>query len=226
MADDFTRDFGGSYYTPHLQTWLEEVYVREPEAKLAAVRRAEQAGMPAIQISPLDGQLLFVLLRMIRAKRVVEIGTLSGYSGLWILEALGEGGRLFTIEADPNHAEVARGTFTAAGLGDRVDLRVGRGMDVLPELTPLAPFDAVFIDADKQGMPGYLAWASLHLRPGGLVLADNSFLFGYLTDRVPDDPSYNTVIDAVKSFHETLARDFDAVPISTPQGLAVGIKRG
>lgn len=226
MADEYTRELAGSYYTVALQRFLIDTYVRPTPAQALALARGRAADMPQIQISELDGQLLRVLLRMARATRVVEIGTLAGYSGVWILEALPEDGHLYTIEADPRHAEVARGTFREAGLAHRVTVKEGLGNDVLPTLTGEGPFDAVFIDADKGSMPAYLSWARANLRPGGLVLVDNAFLFGCLTDREPDDEGYRPVIEAVRRFHQELAETFDAVPIPTPQGLSVGIQRG
>ena len=226
MADEFTRELAGSYYTVALQNFLTDVYVSETPAQELALAGGLEAEMPQIQISGLDGQLIRVLLRMIGAKRVVEIGTLAGYSAAWIAESLPSDGHLFTIEADPKHAAVARKSLSEGGLGEKVTVLDGFGNDVLPTLSDQAPFDAVFVDADKGSIPGYMAWAAKHLRTGGLVLVDNAFLFGYLTDREPEDESYKTVIAAVRRFHAELAEHFDAAPIPTPQGLAIGLKRG
>lgn len=224
MGDDFTR-LAGSYYTLNLQNYLESVYVKPTRAQALAEAAGQRAEMPQIQISSLDGLLISVLLKMIGAKKVVEIGTLSGYSGVWIAESLPEDGHLWTIEYDEKHAQVAQGVFDEAGFSDRITLTQGAGLDILPTLESEGPFDAVFMDADKVNMPNYLDWASKNLRKGGLVLGDNSFLFGYLSDREPEDPEYNHTIDEVKRFHRNLAEQFDAVPIPTPQGLSVGIKR-
>lgn len=225
MADANTHA-GGSYYTPNLRQYLSQTYTRETPSMIKSLDRLRQAGMPQINVTALDGKLLAVLVKMMQARKVVEIGTLSGYSALWMAGALPEGGHLWTIEMDPAHAAVARQTFEESEHRAKISLLEGRGMEVLPTLEVFGPFDVVFMDADKQSMPLYLDWARRHLRPGGLVMADNSFLFGFLTDRVPEDTSYQTVIDEVRRFHTELARDFDSMVIPTPEGLAIGVQRG
>jgi len=175
-------------------------------------------GIPAIQVGPSDGKLLALLLRMIGARKVVEVGTLVGYSAIHMARALGPGGRLWSIEFDPQHAEIARGNLAAAGVADRVSVLVGAGRDVLPTLVTHAPFDAVFIDADKVNYDKYGAWATEHLRKGGLVLGDNAYLFGELLE----DSDRGR---AMRGFHEHVAKTCDSVCIPTPDGLVVGIKR-
>jgi caffeoyl-CoA O-methyltransferase len=132
--------------------------------------------------------------------------------------ALPADGVLHTLELDPRHAEVARGNFEAAGLASKIKLHVGSARELLPALSPLGPFDAMFLDADKEGYPEYVAWAAKNLRPGGLLLADNSYFFGKL---MADDPA----AAAMRRFHELAARDFDGVCAPTPDGLVIGIKR-
>jgi len=175
-------------------------------------------GIPAIQVGPSDGKLLALLLRMIGARKVVEVGTLVGYSAIHMARALGPGGRLWSIEFDPQHAEIARGNLAAAGVADRVSVLVGAGRDVLPTLATHAPFDAVFIDADKVNYAHYGQWAIDHLRPGGLVLGDNAYLFGELLD----DSDRGR---AMRAFHERVAATCDSVCAQTPEGLVIGIKR-
>ncbi len=175
-------------------------------------------GIPAIQVGPSDGKLLALLLRMIGARKVVEVGTLVGYSAIHMARALGPGGRLWSIEFDPRHAEIARGNLAAAGVADRVSVLVGAGREVLPTLAAHAPFDAVFIDADKVTYAHYGQWAIDHLRPGGLVLGDNAYLFGELLDD-------SDRARAMREFHEHVAATCDSVCAQTPEGLVIGVKR-
>ena len=173
--------------------------------------------MPAIMVGPSEGRLLGLVCRLAGVKKAVEIGTLAGYSAIHIARALPADGHLWTIEFDPTHAEIARGNLAEAGVADRVTVVVGAGVDVLPTLEPHGPFDAVFCDADKISYPFYGAWAARHLRPGGIVLGDNAYLFGELMDASPRG-------EAMRAFHEQVARDFDSVCIPTPDGLVLGIK--
>ena len=215
MADSVTRA-GDRHATTAILDYVNRVHA----AHDAGLARAFEVpdGIPAIQISPSDGKLLELLLRLVRAARVVELGTLVGYSAIHIARALAPGGHLWSIEYDPRHAEVGRANLAAAGVGDRVTVLVGAGRSVLPTLGGHAPFDAVFIDADKVSYDHYGQWAIEHLRPGGLVLGDNAYLFGELMD----DSDRGR---AMRSFHEQVAKSCDSVCIPTPDGLVVGIKR-
>ena len=154
------------------------------EALDAALAAAEAAGLPAIQVSPPQGKLLQLLARTSAARTMLEFGTLGGYSTIWLARALPEGGRLITLEADPDYAEVARANIERAGLGEVVELRVGPALETLPALEDegAGPFDLVFIDADKVNTPDYFAWALEHTRPGGLIVADNVVRDGALVD--------------------------------------------
>jgi predicted O-methyltransferase YrrM len=175
------------------------------EALDAAVRASEEAGLPAIQVSPPQGQLLHLLARAIGAKTVLEFGTLGGYSAIWLARALPEGGRLVTLEAEPRYAEVARASIARAGLSGLVDLRVGPALDLLPELEAegAGPFDLTFIDADKIHTPDYFAWSIEHSHPGGLVVADNVVRGGTLAEAGSDDPT----TAAQRRLHERIAAD-------------------
>src|SRR5438445_3956852 len=154
-----------------LRAYRHELFAREDSA-LAAVRARHQAeGLPGINISPEEGKLIAVLLRAAQARRVLEIGTLGGYSGIWIARALAPGGQLITIEKDHRHAAFARRSFVEAGVADRVELRVASARDLLPTLKP--GFDAVFIDADKESQVFYFHESMRLLRLGGLLLCDN-----------------------------------------------------
>jgi len=149
---------------------------------------------------------------------VVEVGTLAGYSAIRIARALPADGKLFTIELDPRHAEVARNAIAVAGQSATVEVLVGAGVDVLPTLEKHGPFDAVFIDADKRSYDAYGRWAAKNLRTGGLLLGDNAYLFGKLLDQDPE-------AEAMRRFHEEAVKAFDTTCIPTPDGLLLGIKR-
>jgi caffeoyl-CoA O-methyltransferase len=215
MADSASRA-GGRYTQPEILDYVNRVHVPH-DAGLARAYEVPE-GIPAIQVSPSDGRLLALLLQLVQAKRVVEVGTLVGYSAIHMARALAPGGHLWSVEYEPRHAEVARANFAAAGVADRVTVHVGAGRDVLPSLEAHGPFDAVFIDADKVNYAHYGQWAIDHLRPGGLVLGDNSYLFGELLE----DSDRGR---AMRAFHELVAQHCDSVCAPTPEGLVVGIKR-
>lgn len=159
-----------------------------PDPALAAALAAQQeAGLPAIEVSPVTAKLLHLLVRISGARRVLEIGTLGGYSTIWLARALPEGGHVVTIEAEERNAGIARGNLARAGVADRVDVRVGRGLDVLPSLIGEEPFDLVFVDADKESNPGYLNWAARLGRPGTVVVLDNVVRAGAVADPPPGD---------------------------------------
>ena len=173
--------------------------------------------MPEIQLGPAEGRLLELLVRLAGARKVVEIGTLAGYSALWMARALPEGGRLWTIEADPRHAGVAAEVIGEAGMGDRITVIKGDAAELLPKLSDSGPFCAVFIDADKARYDLYGRWATENLREGGLLIGDNAYLFGRLLEESDD-------ARAMRSFHEEMAQSYRSVCIPTPDGLAVGMR--
>lgn len=150
-----------------------------------------QAGLPAISVSAAQGQMLHLLARMTGARRILEIGTLGGYSTLFLARALPPDGRIVTLEFDPHHAAVARANFTRAGISARVDLRVGRAVDTLPllEAEGAGPFDFIFIDADKPSNPDYLAWSLRLARPGTVIVCDNVVRDGKVLDAASTDPA-------------------------------------
>jgi caffeoyl-CoA O-methyltransferase len=217
MADTDSRA-GTRYDDAAIRDYVHRVHAPHDAALDAAFRASEWADIPAIQLGQSEGRLLEILLRMVGARRVVEVGTLAGYSAIRCARAIGPTGRLWTVEVDPRHAEVARANLQRAGLADRVDVLLGPALEVLPTLERQAPFDAVFIDADKVNYDRYGAWAVANLRRGGIVLGDNAFLFGELLD----DSDRGR---AMRAFHELVARDCDSVCIPTPDGLVLGIKR-
>ncbi|MFD0021996.1 O-methyltransferase [Streptomyces sp. NPDC058382] len=175
------------------------------EALDAAVEASDRAGLPAIQVAANQGKLLNLLARLQGARTVLEIGTLGGYSTIWLARALPEGGGLVTLEADPGNAEVARGNIERAGLSDVVEIRVGPALDTLPELAAqgYGPFDVVFIDADKPSNPDYLAWSLKLTRPGSLIVADNVVRDGEVTDGGSQDPK----VRGVRRFTELVAAE-------------------
>jgi caffeoyl-CoA O-methyltransferase len=203
-----------------LLRYLNRVFRPEDPVLKEARERSLKAGLPEIQVGPLDALHLEVLARAAGARKAVEIGTLGGYSGIALARALGKDGRLHTFELDPKHAEVARESFRKAGVLDRVRIHVGPALERLPECEEDAPFDLVFIDADKENYPAYLSWAADHLRVGGVVLGDNAFAFGEIVDGRAAGPV------AMRKFNEELATGgrFRATMIPTGEGLAMGVK--
>lgn len=169
-----------------------------------ALRRAEDAGLPAIQVSASQGRLLQVLAMTCGARSILEIGTLAGYSTIWLARALPADGRLLSLELDPTHAEVARENLRAAGLADRVEVQVGHALEVLDELrdSAIEPFDLVFIDADKQPYTEYLHGAVELARPGTLIVADNVVRQGRILD-----PGDDEAAAGVARFNAALAAD-------------------
>jgi predicted O-methyltransferase YrrM len=169
-----------------------------------ALADSAAAGLPAINVSPVQGKLLHLLARAIGARKILEIGTLGGYSTIWLARALPDGGRVISLEADPRHAEVARANIARAGLDDRVEVRLGMALDLLPELAERAePFDFVFIDADKPNNAAYFDWALKLSRPGSIIVVDNVVRGGDVIDADNDDAT----VQGVRRFLERLATE-------------------
>jgi len=212
---------------PALAAWAEAVYAPEDEVLREIRERSEAAGLPPVQVGRFDGLHLEVLARAAGARRAVEIGTLGGYSGVCLLRGMGPEGILHTFEFDPRHAEVARESFARAGVAGRAVIHVGRALERLRDVEAGGPFDLVFVDADKGGYPAYLAWAEVHLRVGGLLLADNTFGFGHVHD--PSGAGEDAPAMApLRAISERLARSgrFRATILPTAEGLSVGVKIG
>jgi predicted O-methyltransferase YrrM len=173
---------------------------------LDAARAAnEKADLPAIDVTRLQGKFLEFLVRISGARNILEIGTLGGYSTIWLARALPGDGRVVSLELDPHHAEVARANLQSAGLLDYVDVLVGPAIETLPTLekTATVPFDLIFIDADKQSYPEYLAWALKLSRAGTVIVADNVVRQGKVIDPESDDPN----VRGVRRFTEMLAAE-------------------
>ncbi|MGF1646699.1 MAG: O-methyltransferase [Kineosporiaceae bacterium] len=200
-------------------------------AREEAVRAAEAAGLPDIQVSPLQGALLHILARSSRARRVLEIGTLGGYSTLWLARALPPDGLVVTLEVNPHHADTARATLEAAGLGDVVEVRVGAALAGLATLEAerADPFDLVFVDADKQENPRYLEHALRLTRPGSLIVVDNVVRDGAVADGSSTDPAVigtRAMIDAVAAEPRLTATAVQTVGVKGYDGLLIALVTG
>jgi len=193
--------------TPEMEIWdkvdryLEEKLVQSDDALEAALEASDEAGLPAISVSPSHGKLLWILARLVNAKRILEIGTLGGYSAIWMARALPAGGRLISLEAVDKHARVARANFAKAGLEEKVEVRVGPALDTLPSLP--GPFDLSFIDADKQSNPEYFSWALKLSRPGSLIVVDNVVRDG----KVIDSRSRDASVQGVRRLNDLIAAE-------------------
>ena len=170
--------------------YLGVMLVPEDETTRQALRSSVAAGLPAIHVSPTQAQFLWILARSIGARRILEIGTLGGYSSIWLARALAPGGKLITLEAIPLHAQVAQSNLERAGLSDLVELRQGLALNTLPQLAAVScgPFDLVFIDADKPNAVPYFDWALELSRPGSLIIVDNVIRQGEIIDPASADP--------------------------------------
>jgi caffeoyl-CoA O-methyltransferase len=186
-----------------IDDYVEERFAPQDEALEAAVRESRRAGLPEIQVSPNEARLLQLFAEMVGARRLLEVGTLGGYSAIHFGRALPEGGELISLEIDERHAGVARENVERAGLSDKVEIRVGDARELLAQIAEKeeGPFDVVFIDADKEGYPEYLDWALRLTRPGSLILGDNTIRGGSVLD--PEDGSAR----ATGEFNEKIARD-------------------
>ena len=171
----------------------------------SALAASVTAGLPAISVSPNQGKLLQMLAQIVGARSILEIGTLGGYSTIWMARGLRAGGRLITLEVDPKHAEVAQLNVARAGLRDVVDVRIGNAVEILPQLSAerRGPFDLIFIDADKPNIPAYFEWALKLSRPGTLIIVDNVVRDGAVIDPDSNDPS----VQGVRRFIELLGAE-------------------
>jgi predicted O-methyltransferase YrrM len=183
--------------------YISDALVGEDPALDEAVAASAAAGLPPIAVSAPQGKLLHLLARAIHARAILELGTLGGYSTIWLARALAPGGRLITVEAEPRYAEIARANIERAGVGELVELRVGDALDVLAELMSASagPFDLIFIDADKPRIPDYFRAALELAREGALIIADNVVRDGALADPTSADPK----AEGGRRLHELLA---------------------
>lgn len=185
--------------------YVTDLLVPPDPALDAALEASAAAGLPAIQVPPTQGKLLALLARLQGARTVLEIGTLGGYSTIWLARALPSDGHLVTLEANPAYAEVARANIARAGLAALVEVRVGPALETLPQLAAegLGPFDLFFVDADKRNNPEYFAWALELSRPGSVIVVDNVVRGGAIVDPTSDDAD----VQATRRLHELLASE-------------------
>jgi len=186
--------------------YLTRLLVPADPALDEAQQAAAEADLPPISVSPPQGKFLHLLARIAGARRILEIGTLAGYSTIWLARALPRGGRLISLEFDPKHAGVARANIARAGLSEMVDVRVGRAIDSLPALERDEPFDFVFIDADKPSTPDYFRWAMKLTRKGGVIVVDNVVRKGGIVDASGADGD----IEGMRKFLAQLAQQSGA----------------
>jgi len=191
-----------------LWTKVEEYFapvVQEDEALRAAAKEGEKAGLPPIAVSPNEGKLLMLTAKIIGARRILEVGTLAGYSTIWLARGLSEGGRLITLEYEKKHADVARKNIERAGLAGIVDVRVGDATKTMPDLLKegAGPFDLIFLDANKDGYPAYFEWALQLSRKGTVIIADNVVRDGGVIDAASKDAS----IQGVRRLNEMIAAE-------------------
>ncbi|MFN6486521.1 MULTISPECIES: O-methyltransferase [unclassified Nostoc] len=185
--------------------YITDLFVQPDLALDTALQTAADAGLPPHNVSPNQGKLLLLLAQIQKADTILEIGTLGGYSTIWLARSLPADGRLISLEANPKHAEIARSNIAHAGLSNLVDIRLGRALDTLPQIATEGhdPFDLIFIDADKPSNPDYLAWALKLSRRGSLIIADNVVRNGAVVDAASSDSS----VQGIRRFNELLAAE-------------------
>lgn len=185
--------------------YISDLFVPPDPDLEAALRDSAEAGLPPIQVTPNQGKLLAILAQSIAARSILEIGTLGGYSTIWLARALPEGGKLLTLELNPKHARIARANWQRAGLSERIELRLGTALDTLPQLVAegRGPFDLIFIDADKPNAAAYLAWALKLAHPGSLIITDNVVRRGGLIEA----DSQDEYVQGMRRFTEALAEE-------------------
>ncbi len=185
--------------------YIGDLFIGRDQALEATLEASAAAGLPSIAVAPHEGKLLMLLAQAIGARKILEIGTLGGYSTIWLARALPNEGQLVTLEFDPKHADVARVNIARAGLASVVELRIGRALDTLPKIAAegLGPFDLIFIDADKESYPDYLRWSLKLSRCGTLIIADNVVRDG----KIVDADSNDELVQGIRRFNELLAAE-------------------
>lgn len=186
-----------------LSQYIVDLFVRQSPLQEKITGTTADKGLPQIDLRAEEGWMLYFLTRLVGAKKAVEIGTLAGYSASWIAQALPDDGKLITLEVNAHHAQVAQDNLTAAGLAHKVHILLGNAHENLKTLDG-APFDLVFLDADKTGYPRYLLWAVEHVRQGGLIIAHNAFQHAAILDTSQDRDSN---VRAMQEFNERVAQD-------------------
>ncbi len=209
---------GETSATPEILEWIAKTHVSEDEGSSRAFAAPEVHGIPAIQLGPTEAKALGLFVRMTGASKVVEIGALAGYSAIHLAKALPRDGHLYSLEIEPRHARLAEEHLAASGLSSLVTVIVGPAAETLPAIEAHGPFDIVFIDADKVSYPRYGRWAARNLRAGGLLVAENAFLFGQLLLDTPE-------AQAMRRFHTEATQAFVTTCLPTPEGMLLGVRK-
>jgi len=208
--------------------YISDLFIPPDEVLNAAEHSHQVENLPLINVSPNLGKLLHLFVKLSKAKTILEVGTLAGYSTIWMARALPEDGRLISLELDPHHAEVARKNIERAGLSSRVEIRVGKAIDLLPGLLKenAGPFDMIFIDADKPPYTEYFEWSLKLSRPGTLIIADNVIRDGKVLDQNQDDP----MVKGAQRFNKALAANgnvtatiLQTVGVKEYDGMAIAV---
>ncbi|NIM93038.1 MAG: O-methyltransferase [Anaerolineales bacterium] len=206
-------------YNQALSDYITRTYA-QGDPTLESIRHQIVArGLPGVSIRPEEGRFLQFLVAACGARLALEIGTLGGYSGVWITRGLGNAGRLISIERNPRHAEIAREHFDQAGVSDQVEVRVGEALQLLPQVAGEGPFDFLFIDAEKVDYPAYLDWTMENLRPGGIITAHNAFRRGRIVNQEESNPG----LDAVRIFNQRLAENPRFIATIYPAGDGISV---
>jgi caffeoyl-CoA O-methyltransferase len=201
-------------YNEPISQYIQDLFVPKDDAQRFILADSSRQGLPPINVKPEEGRFLQFLVRACGVLKAVEIGTLGGYSGTWIARGLSNGGRLITLEKELKHAEIARQHFAAAGVLDKVDIRIGDAHQTLETLSAEAPFDFVFIDAEKTGNDAYYDWAIINVRQGGVIACHNAFRKGSVAGQgTPDEYT-----DAMSAFNRRLADDPRLISTIFPAG--------
>jgi caffeoyl-CoA O-methyltransferase len=208
--------------------YISDLFIPPDESLIAAEQSHQLEKLPSINVSPNLGKLLHLFVKLTKAKKILEVGTLAGYSTIWMAKALPEAGSLISLEIDPHHAEVAKKNIERAGLTSKVDIRVGKAIDLLPLLVrdKAGPFDMIFIDADKPPYTEYFEWALKLSRPGTLIIADNVIRDGKVLDQSHEDP----MVKGAQRFNKALASNrnvcatiLQTIGIKEYDGMAIAI---
>src|SRR5262245_9055786 len=194
-----------------VDAFLDSTVVGDDPALAAALQASDAAALPQIAVSAQQGKFLCLLAGAIQARRILEIGTLGGFSTIWLARAAGASGRVVTLEYEPKHAEVARANLSRAGVADRVEVIVGAALDTLPRLTGAQPFDLVFVDADKENNAAYVKWAVELASPGSVIVVDNVIRQGRVVEPAPDDSQAKGVRDMLEMMAENPRLDTAAI---------------
>jgi predicted O-methyltransferase YrrM len=209
-------------YNDQVSQYISTLFAKEDSALLQAREESPKRGLPTISIKPEEGRFLQMLVRASGAMKAVEIGTLGGYSGIWIARGLMPGGVLYTLDMEPIHAQVAQEHFEAAGLREVIQVRIGDAHRSLQDLSDQSPFDFVFIDAEKTGYPAYFDWAVQNVRLGGIIAAHNAFRKGSVAHAAPDDQDS----ELMRQFNQQFAGDERLISTIYPagDGTIIGVK--